>query len=208
MNSSFLFYGQMTLASLALLQLGLFIVQFGAPRDTVRSLAFLFYLALSLMLLTDLANYFGFSVVIKYPSIYGVYLGIMAFSWPAFIWLGVVDFPSQLQRKIMWRLPLIGGLLGHALPVDWVMNLFIIGWLAGFAIIAKEYQKQRFILRILVGMIFLSIVYNFCIRSGFFWAAQISFAVWILATQKVFNAFLVKNRIREFSAIEQPEKVS
>lgn len=208
MNSSFLFYGQMILASLALLQLALFIFQFGAPRDTVRSLAFLFHLALSLMLITDLANYFGLSVVIKYPSVYGVYLGIMGLSWPAFIWLGVVDFPSQLQRKIMWRLPLIGGLLGHALPVDWVMNLFIIGWLAGFAIIAKEYQKQRFILRILVGMLFLSLVYNFCIRNSYFWAAQISFAVWILATDKVFNAFLVKNRIREFSAIVQPEKVS
>ncbi len=208
MNSSFLFYGQITLASLALIQLVLFIVQFGAPRDTVRSLAYLFYLALTLMLFTDLANYFGLSVVIKYPSIYGVYLGLMALSWPAFIWLGVVDFPTQLQRKIMWRLPLIGGLLGHALPVDWIMNLFIIGWLVGFAIIAKEYQKQRFILRLLLGMILLSLVYNFCIRTGYFWAAQISFAVWIIATQQVFNAFLIKNRIRQFSSKDQPEKVT
>lgn len=196
MNSSFLFWGQTALASLALLATGALAVQFGPPRDTVRSLGLAFMGTLTLMLLTDALSWWGFFAVFHYPDIYGVYLGVMGFAWPAFVWLGVLDQPTQLQRKIMWRLPIVGALLGHALGSNVTIFVFLLGWLSGLGIVIFHYEKQRYVLRILVTQLLISIVYSWSLRSGHFPLAQICFAVWIVFTHRIVNAFLVKNHVR------------
>jgi hypothetical protein len=207
MFSSFLFWGQTVLAGLALLTTVALTLQFGPPRDTVRALGLAFMGTLSLMLLTDALSWWGFFVIFHYPDIYGVYLGIMGFAWPAFVWLGVLDHPSQLQRKIMWRLPIVGALLGHALGSNVTIFVFLIGWVAGVVIIATHYEKQRYILRILATQVLVSIVYSGFLRAGHFTAAQICVAVWIVFTHRIVNAFLIKNHVRNTLGV-RPEGAS
>ncbi len=196
MNSSFLFWGQTLLAGLSLFATGSLILQFGLPRDTVRTLGLAFIGTLSLMLLTDALTWWGFFAVFHYPDIYGVFLGIMGFAWPAFLWLGVLDKPTQLQRKIMWRLPLIGAMLGHALGSNVTIFVLLLGWIAGFILIAIYREQQRYVLRVLILQLLISIVYSWVLRSGHFLAAQFCFALWIVFTHRIVNAFLVKNHVR------------
>lgn len=196
MFSSFLFWGQAVLAGLTLLATGALATQFGPPRDTVRTLGLGFMGMLSLMLLTDALSWWGFFAVFYYPDIYGVLLGIMGFAWPAFVWLGVLDRPSQLQRKIMWRLPVVGAFLGHALGSNVTIYVFLLGWIAGFAIVVAHHERQRYVLRILATQLFVTALYTGFLRTGHFTLAQICFAVWIVFTHRIVNAFLVKNHLR------------
>jgi len=196
MNSSFLFLGQMCLAVLALMASVSLLLQFGFPRDTLRSLGLTFLFSLALMLGVDAATWWGFFAVFHYEPIYGVLVGIMGFAWPAFIWLGVLDQPTQIQRKVMWRLPILGGLIGHALGAGVTIYLFGIGWIASLVVVLCYASSQRFVLRILFAQIIVSVIYGVLLRSGIFWGAQLCFAVWIVFTHRIVNAFLVKNHIR------------
>ncbi|MBY0516734.1 MAG: hypothetical protein K2P81_07495 [Bacteriovoracaceae bacterium] len=199
MNSSFLYIGQTCLSLLTLSLSGLLIRQFGFPRDTVRFLGFLFIFTLALMLVTDAAVWWGQYFVFIYPEIYAVYLGVMGLTWPAFILLGVLDHPSQLQKKIMWRLPILGGIAGHALGASFTVYLFGMGWLIALGIVLFFHQTQRYTLRILIQQIFISAFYFWFLTNGTFWAAQICFALWILFTHRIINAYMIKNKIREFN---------
>jgi len=196
MNSSFLFWGQTLLAGLALFSTGSLVLQFGPPRDTVRTLGLVFMGTLCLMLLTDALSWWGFFLVFHYPNIYGLYLGVLGFAWAAFVWLGVLDRPTQLQRKIMWRLPLIGAFLGHALGTNVTIFVFLLGWLTGLVLVILHHEQQRYVLRSLVVQLLISVIYSWALRSGHFTVAQFCFALWIVFTHRIVNAFLVKNHVR------------
>lgn len=196
MNSSFLFFGQLILVTLTLVHSLALVIQFGFPRDTVRTLGILFLFTLCLMLLTDALAWKGVYVAFHYPSIYGVYLGIMGLSWPAFIYLGVLDQPTQLHRKIMWRLPILGALAGHALSTEAGLFIFAVGWLVGAGLILAHYRTQRYVARILVLQFIVAILYWIFQRAGILIASQVFMALWIVLTHRMINAYLVKEKIR------------
>ncbi len=196
MNSSFLFFGQIILVTLTLVHTIALVIQFGFPRDTVRTLGMLFLFTLCLMLLTDALAWKGLYIALYYPSIYGVFLGIMGLSWPAFIYLGVLDQPTQLHRKIMWRLPILGALAGHALSTETALYIFAFGWLTGAGLILAHYKTQRYVARILAIQLIVAILYWIFQRTGILVAAQIIMVVWIVLTHRMINAYLVKQKIR------------
>jgi len=195
MNSSFLLWGQVLLAVLAGALSFLLLLQFGLPRDTIRVLGVGYFLTLFLMLLTDVLTWWGFSVVFHYPEIYAVFMGLMGFTWPSFLWLALLESPTQLQRKIMWRLPLVGALLGHALGTTVGIGIFFVGWLVGFVLIVYYAKQQRYILRTAVALFVTYFCYIF-VREKSLLVAQLFFAAWIVLMHKTVNALLVKNHVR------------
>jgi hypothetical protein len=200
MNSSFLFFGQIILVTLTLVHTLALVIQFGFPRDTVRTLGILFLFTLCLMLLTDALAWKGVYLALHYPSIYGLYLGIMGLSWPAFVYLGVLDQPTQINRKIMWRLPILGALAGHALSTEVGLYIFAIGWLTGAGVILVHYKTQRYVARIHVVQFIIAILYWIFQRAGILIAAQVIMAVWIVLTHRMINAYLVKEKMRVHAA--------
>lgn len=196
MNSSFLFFGQVSLVTLTLVHTLALVIQFGFPRDTVRTLGVLFLFTLCLMLLTDALAWKGIYLALHYPSVYGVFLGIMGLSWPAFVYLGVLDQPTQLHRKIMWRLPILGALAGHALSTEIGLYIFAVGWLVGAGLIFSQFKSQRYVARVLVIQFIIAILYWIFQRAGILIAAQVNMAIWIVLTHRMINAYLVKEKIR------------
>lgn len=196
MNSSFLFFGQVSLVTLTLVHTLALVIQFGFPRDTVRTLGVLFLFTLCLMLLTDALAWKGIYLALHYPSVYGVFLGIMGLSWPAFVYLGVLDQPTQLHRKIMWRLPILGALAGHALSTEIGLYIFAVGWLVGAGLIFSQFKSQRYVARVLVIQFISAILYWIFQRAGILIAAQVNMAIWIVLTHRMINAYLVKEKIR------------
>ncbi len=196
MNSSILHIAQTLLALWALGHTAVLWCQFGFPRDTVRVLAALFMGSLTLMLLSEALAWWGVFVVFYYPGIYAMLLGVMGLAWPAFIWLGVLDQPTQLQRKIMWRLPILGALLGHGVGLVGSAPLFALGWLTGLGLLLSMASQQRFVLRIMVGQLVVAVLYAYLLRAGQLLMALACFALWVVFTHRIVNAFLVKNSLR------------
>ena len=196
MNSSILHIGQTLLAVWALVHTLLLLRQFGWPSDTVRVLANLFMGSLTAMLVIEALSWWGVFAVFYYPAIYAVLLGILGTAWPAFLWLGVLERPTQLQRKFMWRVPILGGLLGHALGLSAAAWLLAAGWLLGLGVVVWS-GEQRFVLRSLLAQLAVSLVYGWLLRAGALVPALFCFALWIVFANRIVNAFLVKNLVRE-----------
>ncbi|MFP5457102.1 MAG: hypothetical protein ACLGG7_00080 [Bacteriovoracia bacterium] len=200
MNSSFLFFGQIALVILCLTHVVALVVQFGLPRDTVRTLGTLFLSCFSLMLLTDALAWYGIHWVFYYPSIYGVLLATMGAAWPAFVWLGILDHPTQLHRKVLWRVPILGALAGHAMGLDAGLVIFLVGWLTGSVLILYHYREQRYVARVALTQAVVAFAYWIFIKAGILVGAQVCLAIWIILTHRIVNAFMVKNSLRVFSA--------
>jgi hypothetical protein len=173
----------------------LLIWQFGFPRDTLRVLGVGYFLLLFLLLLIDVLTWLGFSLVFHYPEIYAVILGMMGFTWPAFLWLSLLENPTQLHRKIMWRIPIIGAFLGHALGNAVGAGLFAAGWLVGLGLTFFYVKQQRYVLRLSVTLLFTYICYSL-LKNTSLVLAQVFFALWILMMHKVVSVLLVKNHLR------------
>jgi hypothetical protein len=141
---------------------------------------------------------FGIFPIFHFPSIYGVLFGVMAFCLPAFTFLGVVDQPSQIQRKVMWRFPIVGGLIGYWLNPDFMMLICLVGWAAALIIVFSYAAFQRYVLRLFVGQFVLAAGYYLMLNAGLWWAAQAINVFWLLLFYRFLNAFLVKNLARSF----------
>ena len=198
MNSSFLALGQLLLGVLAAIQLLLLLARFGLPRDTVRSLAYLISASLAAILLVEGVSVFGVFPIFYYPSIYGILLGVLAFSLPAFTYLAIVDHPGQIQRKIMWRLPIIGGLMGHWLHGNIMVFVFVAGFIASAGLLLSVASLHRYALRLLAGQLILALLTHFFWTQDLWWAGQLILAWWILQFNGFLNAYLVKNLARAF----------
>lgn len=205
MNSSWLSVGQTLLATFAALQTILLIIHYGLPRDVVRSLGYLFSLGLTLILGLDALSWWGFHITFKLPTIYNVLLGVLAVTWPAFVWLGIADHLTPLKRKVMWRVPFVGALLGHAFDANIVIILLAVGWISGFIYILVQRERHRYVLRIFVMTLFISVIYWIFLNNRWLNLAQLCFAVWLFFTHKMISAFLTKNKMRDCIAENSKE---
>ena len=199
MNSSFLAWGQFLVGSFSLCQTALLIAQFGFPRDTVRFLGVLLSFILSISFLVEGVAVFGYFPIFYYEGLYGVLSGVLGFSLVAFTYLGVVDHPGQLQRKIMWRLPVVGALLGNWMSIDFMLLVLLAGWLGACGLLIAEGQRQRYILRLFFSQLFLALVYYGALRIDWWWAAILLSAGWIIVFHRFLGAFMVKNLARNFA---------
>lgn len=199
MNSSFLVWGQFLVGSFSLLQTVCLLAQFGFPRDTVRFLGVLMGLALSLSFLAEGVAVFGFFPVFHFEALYGVLSGVLTFSLVAFTYLGVVDHPGQLQRKIMWRLPLVGALIGYWITPSLLLLLLLSGWVFSVAMLFTEAHRQRYVLRLFFSQLSIGIAYYGALRLDWWWVAVLSSAAWTIVFYRYVSAFLVKNLARKFA---------
>lgn len=198
MNSSFLTWGQFLLGSFSLAQTALLILQFGVPRDTVRVLGVLLSFSLSVSFLAEGVAIFGFFPIFHFESLYGVVAGILALSLIGFTYLGVVDHPGQIQRKIMWRLPLLGGLVGQWMNLDFMLLVLFAGWLCTFGYFVTVADSHRYALRIFIAQLFLGAVGFGFLKIDWWPGVQLVCFLWILLFHRFLNAYMVKNLARNF----------
>lgn len=195
MNSAFLLWGQLLLGCFALVGVVFHVVRFGPPNESVRVLGFLLNLCVSAVLIVDGAGVFGWFPIFSYPPLYNTLLGILALAMPAFMFLGVLERPTQIQRKVMWRLPLVGAFLGHILLN--AVPLFVLGWLSAGMLIFWKRRDHSPAFRLFAIQMLLAFGYAWAMNHGLWWASWILFAAWILGFQKLIEMFLVKNLARE-----------
>lgn len=197
MNSSFLIWGQFLVGCFSFYQSVLLIAQYGVPRDTVRSLGYLLSVALTAVFLTEGLGVFGVFPIFYWSSLYGVLAGALAFSLIGFTYLGVVDRPGQLQRKVMWRLPIIGMLMGSWLNANFMLFVLLAGWAGAVFMLASVAAQQRYVLRLFCAQFVLGLVYYWVLRMDWWPLAIFVSAGWILVFHRFIGAFLVKNLMRE-----------
>jgi len=195
MNSSLLFFGQLLLATAALASLLVNLVRFGL-RDSVTFLALLCWASLAGIFSADSLTFLGAPPTLYYGNIYGVLLGVLAGAWWPFVWLGVLESPTQLQRKVMWRIPLFCGLAGHALGAEWTLLLFAASWLGAWATLFYARRTHVVLVRLIPWQLAFSFACWIFLKADILLAAQLSLVLWVLVTQKMVNALLVKNLLR------------
>jgi hypothetical protein len=195
MNSAFLLWGQLLLGCFALAGVVLQVARFGPPNESVRVLGLLLNLCISAILLADGASVFGWFPIFSYPPLYNTFLGILAFALPAFMFLGVLERPTQIQRKVMWRLPLMGAFLGHILLN--AVPLFVLGWLSTGMLILWKRHTHLGAVRLFGSQMLLALAYSWALGTGWWWLAWVLFVAWIFGFQRLIEMFLVKNLARE-----------
>ncbi len=196
MNSSFLLWGPLLVGMSGLVGTVALALRYGPPQDTPRTLALLLSGAFAALWLSQGAAVFGVYPLFWYEGLYGVLLGLMAFSFPAYTYLGVVDRPGQIQRKVMWRLPLVGALLGHFLTPGFMGLLLIAGWTAALALLWADRGRQRQPLRLLCAQLAWGALAYGLWRGDFAFAALAACVAWWTYFQRFLEAYLVKNLVR------------
>lgn len=196
MNSSFL---GLLHTFLALLATGLLIflgVRFKRPRETVGFLGFFCFLFFVLYLWVETLSFNGIVLSFYYGPIYGVLLSCFAMSFLSFTYLSLAENPSRLERKVMWRVPVIGALWGHYFSfamIEWMMFLSFMGV---FFMMINARKTHRYSLRQFVGMISMLLVYKVCLTSGKWWISEFVLVFFLLAVYRFLSGFLVKNLMR------------
>jgi hypothetical protein len=205
MNSAFLLWGQLLLGCFALAGVVLQLFRFGSPNESIRVLGALLNLSLSAILLAEGMGVFGWFPIFFYPPLYNILLSVLGFALPAFVYLGVLEHPTQIQRKIMWRLPLLGAFLGHV-----VLNavpLFALGWLSSGGLLFWKRQGHSMAMRLFFCQIFFGLAYSWSMRLGWSGLSWVLFGTWIFGFQRLIEMFLVKNLVREQLAALPPKGV-
>jgi len=197
MNTSWLSIGQTTLAVFAIIQTIFVIVQYGKPNTALKILSYITSLSISLTLVFDASMWHGFNILFYFPELYSVLIGVVSWSWIGIVGFGVVEEPTQIHRKILWRLPLLGGLLGYAIPIWISVSLLSVFWIAGFIIVSLQKSKFRYILRIYVFNLVLIFAHIFCLNRGYLFFSQICYALWIVLVHRIIASFLLKDKIFE-----------
>ncbi len=195
MNSSFLLWGQFLWGVMAATFAALTVWRFGFPRDTVRVLALLLLAAVAAMLVGEGLGAFGVFPVFSYPPLYNVCLGVMGLALPAFTYLGLVERPTQLQRKVMWRLPLVGALVGHVLmdarPL-WIGGLAVTG-VALWLYRARDPWSWRLFVRMGAP----GAIYLLAWAGGPWWLGWSAVGLWLPILHRFIEGLLVKNLARD-----------
>lgn len=199
MNSSFLTWGHFFVSIFALFQTGALISQFGVPRDTIRFLGVILSVSLAFSFLAEGVAIFGFFPVFHFNSLYGILLGVIGFSLPAYSYLGMVDHPSQIQRKVMWRLPILGGLIGNWMNLDFMLLVLLTGWLSAAGLIITVGNNQRYVLRLFFYQLILGLVYYGALQLDYWWLGIILAISWLHVFHRFLGALMVKNLIRKFN---------
>ena len=194
MNSSFLLWGQLLWSMVTLAFTVLTVWRFGFPRDTVRVLGVMLLLALAVMFGGEGLGAFGVFPIFAYPPLYNVCLGVMAFALPAFVFLGFLDHPTQLQRKVLWRLPLLGALIGHVLADARPL------WVAGLAITAimlfAGRRRDPWSWRLFLRMGVPGVLYLLVWAGAPWWLGWIAVGLWLPGLHRLVEGLLVKNLVR------------
>ena len=129
MNSAFIIFLFFTIIFLLVFHFINTVLIFSWPKKTTHFLSYLtitgFILALGLEMI--MWNYFN--EMISNPRWVNMFIGLSLFSYLAFWVLTVIEHPTQLHRKIMWRMPIIGAFIGYTFEeiiyLGWVMLLGI-----------------------------------------------------------------------------------
>lgn len=204
MNTSWLSLGQTALALFALTQSFFIIAQFKLPQRALKSLAYATSLSISLALGFDALMWHGFNILFHFPQTYSVLIGLVAWSWLGIVLFGLVDEPSQLHRKILWRLPLIGGMLGYAVPLWVSVGLLSVIWIGGFVVMAIYKKKFNYTFRLYVGNLVVVGFHVFCLNLGYILLSQLCYAFWIVLVHRILASFLIKDQI--FEKLVRPKK--
>ena len=197
MNTSWLSIGQLTLATFALIQSFFLVSQHRLPRSAIKSLAYCVSLSISLTLVFDSLMWQGINVLFHFPAAYATLIGIVTWSWLGVVLFALVEQPTQLHRKILWRLPFIGGLLGYALPQLYIIGLFSLVWLSCFLVICFRENNLRVVKRAYFINLLLICVHVLLLHFGYLLASQVCYALWIVFVHRILNLFLVKDQIYE-----------
>lgn len=194
MNSSFLLWGQLLWGVVAMFFAALTIWRFGFPRDTVRVLGVVLLLAVATMFGGEGLGALGVFPIFAYPSLYNVCLGVMALALPALAFLGFLDYPTQIQRKVLWRLPLLGALAGHIL-VDarplWVAGLFVTA-----AVLWQGRARDPWSWRLFLRMGVPGVLYLLVWAGAPWWVGWVAVGLWLPGLHRFVEGLLVKNLVR------------
>lgn len=197
MNTSWLSISQLVLAIFALIQSFFLISQHRFPRSALKSLAYAVSLSVSLTLVFDSLMWQGIHVLFYFPAAYATLIGIVTWSWLGIVLFSLVEHPTQLHRKILWRLPFIGGLLGYALPLLYVIGLFSLVWIICFLVFWFQRAHFQIVFRNYFFTLILILIHVFFLQLGYLLPSQICYAFWIIFVHRILNLFLVKDQIYE-----------
>lgn len=197
MNTSWLSLGQTGLALFALAQSFFTIAQFKLPTTALKTLAYLTSLSISLTLGFDALMWHGFNILFHFPQTYSVLINLVAWTWLGVIVFGLVDEPTQLHRKILWRLPLIGGMLGYALPLWASVGLLSLVWLACFVVLILQREKFNYTFRLYLWNVVVVAIHIACLHFGLIFLSQICYAIWIVLVHRILASFLIKDQVYE-----------
>ncbi len=204
MNTSWLSLGQTALALVALSQSFFIIAQFKLPNTALKSLAYTISLSVSLSLVFDALTWQGFNILLHFPQTYSVLIGLVSWSWLGIIIFGLVDEPTQLHRKILWRLPLIGAMLGYAIPLWMSVAILSAVWIICFVTLLVFKQKFNYTFRLYLGNVVLVGLHVGCLNFGYIFFSQICYALWIILTHKIISTYLIKDQV--FQMLVRPTK--
>lgn len=196
MNSAFMLWVPFLLGCASAVGTGLLLARFGKPVDTVRFLAFLTGLIMTGHLLINGLAPFGIYPIFWYDRIYSVSEGLLAFSLPAYVFLGVLDYPTQIQRKIMWRLPLIGAMLGHLMGNQGGTFLLLAGEAVSLALLLWKRKTEATALRLFFWQLAFLVLQVVFWRSGQHLMGMVFVALWTWTLFRLLDVFLVKNLVR------------
>jgi hypothetical protein len=91
----------------------------------------------------------------------------------------------------MWRVPIIGALLGHALDIQFVVWVLGALWLIGFVVLLVK-KNQRYLVRFYIYQILISVIYWQLLTRGFFMLALLMMAAWIAIYHKMLRGILIR----------------
>jgi len=194
MNSAFIIFLFFTIIILLFLHFINTILIFSWPKKTIQFLSYLTIMGFILALGLEMIMWNYFHEMISNPRWVNMFIGLSLFSYLAFWVLILVEHPTQLHRKIMWRMPIIGAFIGYSF-----IKMTYLGWILLLAIqiiFMVKNQKDRAELRwILYALGSISIlVYCYFTKNIFgiifYWA----FCFCII---KMIHCKLLKNILRE-----------
>ncbi len=197
MNTSWLSIGQTALAIFALTLSFFLIAQFKLPKTALKILAYITSLSISLTLVFDCLMWHGINILFHIPQAYSVLIGTVAWSWLGIILFGLVDEPSQIHRKILWRLPLIGALMGYATPLWLSIGTLSVSWMACFIVLLIYKNKFHYIFRLYLGNVVVIAMHIACLHFGLLILSQLCYALWIFMVHRIMATYLIKDQIHE-----------
>ena len=168
---------------------------FGRPLELVRALSFLIKISFMGFVLSEILFKYFIHLYLLVPFLSSVSMGLFASSILALSYLGMVDQPTQLQRKVLKRLPLLGLLIGYGMRhyTEYFL-VFSVG--VCLLLLIRDGRFKIQVQRLLMILI-LMILGQFFITLGYLNLFDLFIGLIFMIHLKYVNDFLVKNLIRE-----------
>jgi hypothetical protein len=196
MNTSWFSIGQYFITILALVQTAMILIQFRFPRSSVTFLIYLISLSVLVLMCDESLKWMGIHIIFRFPSFYGLLISLFSWSWLGVTLFTFADNTTRVHEKLLWRVPILGALLGYYLSLEFLGLIFLVTWLVAFGVQVYKREKFRLHVRIYISMFILTGAYYFCTLWDYtflLWVCKVS---WIILLYKMLSLYLIQDRIK------------